>query len=204
LIRRIATLGLGISPTPPKGATVNAITCRSAATPKPTRGAENAEIRCRIGAKSGAAFRRNHLPLSTEIRCRVPPIFAYVTKPFGIDELRARLRAALRHRLQQQGEQPVFRSGDLAVDLVRRVVQVRGEEVRLSPREYQLLRLLVAHAGKVLTHKFILREIWGGESNVQYLRIYIRSLRQKIEPDPERPDHVVTETGVGYRLRLLD
>ena len=125
----------------------------------------------------------------------------YVTKPFGMDELLARLRAAVRHRLQQQGERPGFRSGDLTVDLVRRVVTVGGEEVKLSPREYDLLRLLVAHAGKVLTHKFILREVWGGETDVQYLRIYIRSLRQKIEADPERPQHVVTEVGVGYRLR---
>jgi two-component system KDP operon response regulator KdpE len=128
----------------------------------------------------------------------------YVTKPFGMDELLARLRAALRHRLQQQGERPVFRSGDLSVDLVRRIVAVRGSEVKLSPREYDLLRLLVAHAGKVLTHKFILREVWGGESDVQYLRIYIRALRQKIEADPERPQHILTETGVGYRLRAPD
>jgi two-component system KDP operon response regulator KdpE len=128
----------------------------------------------------------------------------YVTKPFGIGELLARLRAALRHRLQQQGERPVFRSGDLAVDLVRRVVTVGGNEVRLSPREYDLLRVLVAHAGKVLTHRFLLREIWGGAADVQYLRIYVRSLRQKIEADPQRPRHVVTETGVGYRLRVFD
>jgi two-component system, OmpR family, KDP operon response regulator KdpE len=128
----------------------------------------------------------------------------YVTKPFGTDELLARLRAALRHRLQQQGEKPVFRSGDLTVDLVRRVVTVRGEEVKLSPREYDLLRLLVAHAGKVLTHKFVLREMWGGETDVQYLRIYVRSLRQKIEADPARPQHIITETGVGYRLRLSE
>lgn len=128
----------------------------------------------------------------------------YVTKPFGMDELLARLRAALRHRLQQQGERPVFRSGDLSVDVVRRLVIVRGEDVKLSPREYDLLRLLVAHAGKVLTHKFILREVWGSETDVQYLRVYIRSLRQKIEADPERPRHVITETGVGYRLRVAD
>lgn len=126
----------------------------------------------------------------------------YVTKPFGMDELLARIRAALRHRLQRQGERPVFRSGDLAVDLVRRIVTVRGEEVRLSPREYELLRLFIAHAGKVLTHKFILREIWGGDTGVQYLRIYIRALRQKLEAEPERPRHILTETGVGYRLRL--
>ncbi|HXP31541.1 MAG TPA: response regulator transcription factor [Stellaceae bacterium] len=128
----------------------------------------------------------------------------YVTKPFGMDELLARLRAAMRHRLQQQGERPVFRSGDLSVDLVRRIVTVRGAEVKLSPREYDLLRLLVAHAGKVLTHKFILREVWGGDGDVQYLRIYIRALRQKIEADPERPQHIQTETGVGYRLRAPD
>ena len=125
----------------------------------------------------------------------------YVTKPFGMDELLARIRTAMRHRLQQQGERPVFRSGDLTVDLVRRVVTARGIEVKLSPREYDLLRLLIAHAGKVLTHRFILKEVWGGETDVQYLRIYIRQLRQKIEPDPERPRHITTETGVGYRLR---
>jgi two-component system, OmpR family, KDP operon response regulator KdpE len=128
----------------------------------------------------------------------------YVTKPFGIDELLARIRAALRHRLQQEGERPVFKSGDLVVDLVRRVVTVRGEDVKLTPREYDLLRLLVAHAGKVLTHKFVLREVWGGETDVQYLRVYIRALRQKIEPDSERPRHILTETGVGYRLRAPD
>jgi two-component system KDP operon response regulator KdpE len=128
----------------------------------------------------------------------------YVTKPFGIDELLARLRAALRHRLQQQGEKPVFRSGDLTVDLVRRIVTVRGQEIRLSPREYDLLRLLVAHAGKVLTHTYILREVWGGETDVQYLRIYIRALRQKIETNPERPQLILTEQGVGYRLRMAE
>lgn len=128
----------------------------------------------------------------------------YVTKPFGVDELLARIRTAMRHKLQQQGERPLFRSGDLTVDLVRRIVTVRGEEVKLSPREYDLLRLLVAHAGKVLTHRFILKEVWGGETDIQYLRIYIRQLRQKIEPDPERPRHILTETGVGYRLRTPD
>lgn len=126
----------------------------------------------------------------------------YVTKPFGIEELLARIRAALRHKLQQAGEAPVFRSGDLAVDLVRRIVTVRGEEVRFSPREYGVLRLLVQHAGKVLTHRMILKEVWGTDTDVQYLRIYIRALRQKIEADPERPVHILTETGVGYRLRI--
>ncbi|HET6183595.1 MAG TPA: response regulator transcription factor [Acetobacteraceae bacterium] len=128
----------------------------------------------------------------------------YVTKPFGIGELLARIRAAQRHRLQQQGEKPVFRAGDLTVDLVRRIVTVRGKEAKFSPREYDLLRLLVAHAGKVLTHNMILREVWGTETDVQYLRIYIRALRQKIEPDPERPEYILTETGVGYRLRGPD
>lgn len=128
----------------------------------------------------------------------------FVTKPFGIDELLARIRAAQRHRLQQDGEKPLFRAGDLCVDLVGRVVMVRNEEVKLSPREYEVLRLLVAHAGKVLTHRFMLREIWGGEADVQYLRIYIRALRQKIEADPARPRHILTETGVGYRLRAPD
>ena len=128
----------------------------------------------------------------------------YVTKPFGMDELLARIRAALRHRLQQQGERPIFKSGDLTVDLVRRIITSRGAEVKLSPREYDLLRLLVMHAGKVLTHKMIMKEVWGAETDVQYLRIYIRTLRQKLEADPERPMHILTEQGVGYRLRAPD
>lgn len=128
----------------------------------------------------------------------------FVTKPFGIDELFARIRAAQRHRLQQTGERPVFRSGNLMVDLVRRVVTVRGEEIKFSRREYELLRLFVAHAGKVLTHRHILREVWGSDTDVQYLRIYVRALRLKIEPDPEQPVHILTETGVGYRMRSAD
>jgi two-component system KDP operon response regulator KdpE len=128
----------------------------------------------------------------------------YISKPFGVDELLARIRAALRHRLQQEGEKPLFRSGDLSVDLVRRIVTVRGQEVKLTPREYDILRLLVAHAGRVLTHKFILRDVWGTETDVQYLRIYIRTLRQKLEADPERPALILTEQGVGYRLRAAD
>lgn len=126
----------------------------------------------------------------------------YVTKPFGIDELLARIRAALRHRLQQTGEEPEFQSGDLKVDLVRRIVTVRDQEVKLSPREYDLLRLFVLHAGKVLTHRFVINEIWKGQTDVQYLRIYVRQLRQKIEINPERPQHILTEQGVGYRLRV--
>jgi two-component system KDP operon response regulator KdpE len=126
----------------------------------------------------------------------------YVTKPFGTAELFARIRAALRHRLQQQGEQPIFRSGDLEVDLVRRIVRVHGGEVKLTPKEYDILRILVAHAGKVLTHRMLMSEVWGGETDVQYLRIYVRQLRQKIETDPEQPRYILTETGVGYRLMM--
>jgi two-component system KDP operon response regulator KdpE len=128
----------------------------------------------------------------------------YVTKPFGIDELLARIRTAVRHRLQEEGERPIFRCGDLALDLVRRIVTLGGDEVKLSPKEYDLLRLFVAHAGKVLTHRFVLREVWGGADQVQYLRVYIRALRQKIEIDPERPRYIVTEQGVGYRMRAPD
>ena len=128
----------------------------------------------------------------------------YVTKPFGMDELLARMRAALRHQLQVHGERPVFRVGDLSVDLVRRIVNVRDLEVKLSPKEYDLLRVLVQHAGKVLTHKFLLSELWDELVDAQYLRVYVRQLRQKIEADPERPQYILTETGIGYRLRAPD
>jgi two-component system KDP operon response regulator KdpE len=128
----------------------------------------------------------------------------YVTKPFSIEELLARIRSAQRHRLRQQVEQPIFRAADLTVDLVRRLVAVGGKDVKLTPREYDILRLLMAHAGKVLTHRFLLREVWGGDTDVQYLRIYIRALRQKLEPDAARPQYILTETGVGYRLRAPD
>jgi two-component system, OmpR family, KDP operon response regulator KdpE len=125
----------------------------------------------------------------------------YVTKPFGTDELLARMRAALRHQLQVHGERPVFHTGDLSVDLVRRIVKVQDKEVKLSPKEYELLRILVQHAGKVLTHKFLLGELWDKLTDAQYLRVYVRQLRQKIEADPERPQYITTETGIGYRLR---
>jgi two-component system KDP operon response regulator KdpE len=125
----------------------------------------------------------------------------YVTKPFGMNELIARIRVAIRHRLQQQGEKPIFQVGDLSVDLARRIVRVRNEEVKLSPREYEILRVLVQHAGRVLTHQFIIRQVWGGIADIQNLRVYVRQLRQKIEPNPERPTYILTETGVGYRLR---
>jgi two-component system KDP operon response regulator KdpE len=128
----------------------------------------------------------------------------YLTKPFGMEELLARMRAALRHQLQIHGERPVFHVGDLSVDLVRRIVKVRDKEVKLSPKEYDLLRLLVQHAGKVLTHKFLLGELWDDLTDAQYLRVYVRQLRQKIEHDPEQPQYILTETGVGYRLRSPD
>jgi two-component system, OmpR family, KDP operon response regulator KdpE len=128
----------------------------------------------------------------------------YVTKPFGMDELLARMRAALRHQLQTHGERPIFQVGDLAVDLVRRFVKVGEKDVKLSPKEYELLRVLVQHAGKVLTHKFLLGELWDDLTDAQYLRVYVRQLRQKIEIDPERPQYILTETGIGYRLRSPD
>jgi two-component system KDP operon response regulator KdpE len=128
----------------------------------------------------------------------------YVTKPFGMDELLARMRAALRHQLQVHGERPAFRVGDLSVDLVRRIVKVHDKEVKLSPKEYDLLRALVQHAGKVLTHKFLLGELWDNLTDTQYLRVYVRQLRQKIEDDVERPQYILTETGIGYRLRAPD
>ena len=128
----------------------------------------------------------------------------YVTKPFGMNELLARVRAALRHQLQIQGERPIFQVGGLSVDLVRRMVKARDCEVKLSPKEYDLLRVLVQHAGKVLTHKFLLGELWDQSTDTQYLRVYVRQLRQKIESDPERPEYVLTETGIGYRLRAPD
>jgi two-component system KDP operon response regulator KdpE len=128
----------------------------------------------------------------------------YITKPFGMDELLARIRAALRHQLQIQGERPVFRAGDLSVDLVRRLVKVGDNDVKLSPKEYDLLRVLVQHAGKVLTHRFLLHELWDDQTDAQYLRVYVRQLRQKIEGDAEQPQYVLTETGIGYRLRAPD
>jgi two-component system KDP operon response regulator KdpE len=128
----------------------------------------------------------------------------YIGKPFGVAELTARIRAALRHAYQAQGELPLFVSGDLSVDLVRRQVTRGGQDVKLSPKEFELLRHLVMHAGKVLTHRQLLREVWGPAQaeEVQYLRVFIRGLRQKLEPDPTRPTHILTELGVGYRLQL--
>jgi two-component system KDP operon response regulator KdpE len=127
----------------------------------------------------------------------------YVTKPFSTTELLARLRAALRHA-KTATEEPVFRSGDLEVDLAERRVTVKGVEVKLSVTEYALLRLLVRYAGKVLTHRQMLREVWGPNATAQthYLRVYMARLREKIEPVPASPTLLITEPGVGYRLTV--
>jgi two-component system KDP operon response regulator KdpE len=129
----------------------------------------------------------------------------YLTKPFGVEELLARIRVALRHasRTGSSEAESVFRHEDLEVDLGRRLVFVSGNEVHLTPIEYRLLATLVKHAGKVLTHRQILVEVWGpnAEFEHQYLRVYMNQLRHKLEPEPARPRYLVTETGVGYRLK---
>lgn len=129
----------------------------------------------------------------------------YLTKPFSVEELMARLRVAQRHAMPAQPS-PVFTNGDLQVDLTRRLVTVRGNLVKLTPTEYALLRLLVQHAGRVLTHRQILKEVWGPEyvNETHYLRVYFAQLRQKLERDPARPTLILTEPGVGYRLSYLE
>jgi two-component system KDP operon response regulator KdpE len=125
----------------------------------------------------------------------------YLTKPFSLEELMARIRTAQRHAQPQQ-DQAIFASGALQVDLARRLVSVSGEPIKLTPTEYALLRLMIRHAGKVLTHQQILREVWGPEyiGETHYLRVYFAQLRQKIEANPALPELIVTEPGVGYRL----
>lgn len=127
----------------------------------------------------------------------------YLTKPFGVGELLARIRAALRRSLQEVPE-PIYASNGLQVDLTRRQVTIQGEEVSLTPTEYDILRLMVTHAGKVLTHSQILKQVWGIAYLEQphVLRVNISNLRRKIEADPSRPRHIITEPGVGYRLTL--
>jgi len=129
----------------------------------------------------------------------------YLTKPFGTGELLARMRVSLRRALVPGGD-PVFETGGLVVDLGRRIVTLAGGEVKLTPTEYDLLRVMVTHAGKVLTHRQLLREVWGGgyELDTHTLRVNVSNLRRKIEPDPSRPRYLVTEPGVGYRLREQD
>ncbi len=129
----------------------------------------------------------------------------YLTKPFGTGELNARIRAALRRSAHPESE-PVFQKEDLLVDLARRNVQSHGQPINLTPTEYDILRLLVQHAGKVLTHEMLIRSIWGGESvngegDSHLLRVNMSNLRRKLETDPSRPHFIVTEPGVGYRLR---
>jgi two-component system, OmpR family, KDP operon response regulator KdpE len=125
----------------------------------------------------------------------------YITKPFNTDELLARLRVALRHSVKHD-EPPVFQARNLVVDLATRCVTVKGKEIKLTVTEYNLLKLLVRHAGKVLTHRQILREIWGAghDGDTHYLRVYIAHLREKIEVNPEQPELILTELGVGYRF----
>jgi two-component system KDP operon response regulator KdpE len=126
----------------------------------------------------------------------------YVSKPFGVDELLARVRVAVRHKAGVAREDAVFASGDLRVDLGRRHVYVRDSEVKLTPTEYRLLTTLVRHAGRVLTHRQLLKEVWGPNQtgDAHYLRVFMTHLRRKIEQDPARPRHLLTEPGVGYRL----
>jgi two-component system, OmpR family, KDP operon response regulator KdpE len=128
----------------------------------------------------------------------------YLTKPFGMTELLARIRAALRHQLRLRSELPAFRVGNLSVDLERHIVMVGDQNVKLSPKEYELLQVLVQHAGTVVTQKVLCSELWDEYVDTQYLRVYVRQLRRKIEADPERPRFVLTETGVGYWLHVPD
>jgi two-component system KDP operon response regulator KdpE len=128
----------------------------------------------------------------------------YLTKPFGVGELLARLRVALRHRAaaDQDTGNPLFEVGGLKVDLARRLVTVDGETVHLTPNEFRLLSVMVQNAGRVMTHRLLLREVWGPGStgDTHYLRVYMNQLRQKIEREPARPKYLITEPGVGYRL----
>jgi two-component system KDP operon response regulator KdpE len=127
----------------------------------------------------------------------------YLTKPFGVGELMARMRVALRRAAHTEPE-AILTNGDLIVDLSRRLVTMQGHEVQLTPTEYDLLRILVSHAGKVLTHQQLLRQVWGigYENEAHLLRVNISNLRRKLEPDPARPQYIITEPGVGYRLRV--
>ena len=126
----------------------------------------------------------------------------YVEKPFGVGELLARLRVAMRHRIQREGAEPVVRTGELEIDLVKRLVTRGGQPVRLSPKEYDLLAALIEGQGRVLTHRQLLTAVWGPAhaDDVQYLRVFVGQLRQKLEADPAQPRHIRTEPGVGYRF----
>ncbi len=132
----------------------------------------------------------------------------YLTKPFGADELLARIRVSLRHRARQEAgqEEPLFQAGSLEVDFARRRVLLAGEEVHLTPIEYRLLTTLIRYADRVVTHNQLLREVWGPRqvNQVQYLRVYMAQLRQKLETDPARPRYFINEPGIGYRFRTGD
>ncbi len=126
----------------------------------------------------------------------------YVTKPFSTDELMARVRTALRHRFATTGTSPVFQSGALSVDLTKRIVTVNGEDTKLPRKEYDILAQLITHAGRVVTHAQLIKAIWEDQAGIdpQYLRVYVRRIRDKIEENPRQPKLLLTETGVGYRL----
>ncbi|PWT80941.1 MAG: DNA-binding response regulator [Acidobacteria bacterium] len=125
----------------------------------------------------------------------------FLTKPFDVEELAARIRVALRRRFEYRVERPVYRLDQLEVDLGRRTVSLAEAEIHLSPKEYDLLRLFVVHAGKVLTHQFLMAELWEEKViDTQFLRVYVRQLRNKIEDDPAHPKYLLTHMGVGYRL----
>lgn len=129
----------------------------------------------------------------------------FVAKPFGVPEFMARVRAALRHRVQMQGGAPIYDNGRLMIDLTRRLVKVDANDPRLTPREYALLHELALHAGKVLTHRHLLSKAWdSGDADVQALRVHIRHLRQKIEANPDQPELILTEPGVGYRMAMAE
>jgi two-component system, OmpR family, KDP operon response regulator KdpE len=130
----------------------------------------------------------------------------YLTKPFGVGELLARIRVALRNAARGELGTSQFSLGELEVDLIRRIVLLKGSEVHLTPIEYKLLATLIQHAGRVITHRQLLKEVWGPGSSeqTQYLRVYMRQLRHKLEPNPSRPRFLTTEPGVGYRLRTED
>ena len=129
----------------------------------------------------------------------------YLTKPFSVGELMARIRAALRHTVPAENE-PVYNSGTLSINLIKHEVRVNGQIATLTPTEYEILRALVQHAGKVLTHHQLIQMVWGGQydADAHILRVNVSNLRRKIEPDPTRPRHIITEPGVGYRLREIE
>jgi two-component system KDP operon response regulator KdpE len=130
----------------------------------------------------------------------------YLTKPFGTSELLARIRVALRHSNKSENESVIYQNEDLLVDFMKREVQVNDQPVMLTPTEYSILRTLVNHAGKVLTHQQLIKEVWGGnyEADFHLLRVNVSNLRRKIETDPLRPHHIITEPGVGYRLKEFE